>query len=177
MPSFRLVPFSPGPLVGGLQLTGTVERDGPMLRASYVLSGALSALVIPERSAEPARREGLWRHTCVELFVAPRGQARYFEVNLSPGGDFDAYEFTGYREGMAPLGIARFHSHATARGPAELALGFELTLGPPPFDTPLCDIAATAVLEHRNGERSYWALSHCGERPDFHLRDSFLLQG
>ena len=34
----------------------------------------------------------------------------------------------------------------------------------------------TAVLEQKNGNLSYWALTHNGVDPDFHRRDSFLLE-
>jgi len=33
-----------------------------------------------------------------------------------------------------------------------------------------------AVLEQKNGNLSYWALTHNGVDPDFHRRDSFLLE-
>jgi hypothetical protein len=175
---FRLVPFALEPPVGKLSLTGTVDVAGAALRAVYRLSGDRSAVVIPSPVAEPTRREGLWRATCFELFAAQKGQPGYLEINLSPSGDWQAYSFVGYRDGMAPLLGARFTSYRRELGETELEIGFELMLVPQaPFTTPgdLFDIAVTAVLEHSGGTRSYWALGHFGDRPDFHRRDSFLL--
>jgi hypothetical protein len=172
----RLAPFAAEPLVSGLDLTATVERDGSVLRASYSLGGDLSTLIIAPPSTEPVRRDELWRTTCFELFAGPSGQPQYFEVNLSPSGDWQAYSFTSYREGMALLPVTRFTPLLSRFDRDSLQLGFEL-LPDPRF--PLAhslDIAITAVLEHRCGSKSYWALEHTGQRPDFHRRDSFILK-
>jgi hypothetical protein len=37
------------------------------------------------------------------------------------------------------------------------------------------EAALTAVLLHKDGTRSHWALRHCGNEPDFHDRRGFLL--
>ncbi|MCJ8281763.1 MAG: hypothetical protein MJK14_18375 [Rivularia sp. ALOHA_DT_140] len=36
------------------------------------------------------------------------------------------------------------------------------------------DVSITSVIKHKDGNTSYWAVKHCGEEADFHLRDSFL---
>lgn len=38
------------------------------------------------------------------------------------------------------------------------------------------EVGMCCVLEHRNGEKSYWALSHPGQQPDFHHPDGFVLE-
>jgi hypothetical protein len=30
------------------------------------------------------------------------------------------------------------------------------------------------VLQHRSGQLSYWAVTHCSPKPDFHLRENFI---
>jgi hypothetical protein len=35
-------------------------------------------------------------------------------------------------------------------------------------------LGATAVVEYRDGTKDYWALAHKGEKPDFHVRESFV---
>lgn len=37
-------------------------------------------------------------------------------------------------------------------------------------------VGVSCVLEHNGGEKSYWALSHPGQQPDFHHPDSFVLE-
>jgi hypothetical protein len=39
----------------------------------------------------------------------------------------------------------------------------------------LLEMAVSAVLQERNGQRTFLALAHCGSQPDFHQRQSFLL--
>ena len=41
-----------------------------------------------------------------------------------------------------------------------------------PAAAPL-QLALTAVIELTDGSKSYWALKHPGERPNFHHRDGF----
>lgn len=38
------------------------------------------------------------------------------------------------------------------------------------------EAAVTAILQGRNGERACYALTHCGPKPDFHQRKSFVIQ-
>lgn len=169
MTPFRLLPFAPGPAVSGLSVTGTAQRHGRTLRACYRLGGDLSRVLLPAPVEHPGRRDGLWQSTCLELFAGWPGEARYLEVNLSLSGDWNAYSFAGYRQGMAPLAVARFQ--ALAGEP-----GFELEMpgledAPGPLEVGVC-----AVLEHADRTRSYWALMHSGERPDFHRREGFRLR-
>lgn len=174
MPLFRLIPFQ-APRAADLTLTGSVELTGPVLRVDYLLSGDLLQITVPEPVADRARRDDLWRHTCFELFAGPRDQTRYLEINVSPSGDWNTYSFTSYREGMALLPVAHFESHCKRRSATELELRFSLELAAADAVGPLHDLAITAVIEHSDGAKSYWALTHTSDRPDFHKRDSFIL--
>ncbi|HXO16400.1 MAG TPA: hypothetical protein VN835_08655, partial [Steroidobacteraceae bacterium] len=51
------------------------------------------------------RADGLWQHTCFEAFIAAPGVAGYYEFNFSPTLDWAAYQFTDYRNGMAPANL------------------------------------------------------------------------
>ena len=56
------------------------------LQVAFVLDGDIERVRVP--SARPARvAEGLWRHTCCEIFVARPGAPGYREFNLSPSGE------------------------------------------------------------------------------------------
>jgi hypothetical protein len=37
-------------------------------------------------------------------------------------------------------------------------------------------LALSAVIEEADGRKSYWAVSHSGDSPDFHRRDCFTLK-
>ena len=90
----------------------------------------------------------------------------YSEFNFSPSERWAAYDFTAYREGMAPRPMVRAPVITPRRGRDVLILeaAIRLTDLPPlPWRYGL-----TAVIEEAGGAKSYWAMAHGGERPDFH---------
>lgn len=74
------------------------------LRLRYLVAGDPAAVRWPRALAagEEPRRDGLWRHTCFEAFVAaPAGcGSGYVEYNFAPSGAWAIYRFDGYRQGM-----------------------------------------------------------------------------
>ena len=155
-------PATPSELVASL----TVQFA--MGRISYHLRGDLDRLRIPE-PATPARRDELWRHTCFELFAAGEGEA-YAEFNFSPSGEWAAYAFDRYRDGMRPLDTTT-PAIRTAHEGDKLTIEVELVL--PPGTTAL---GLNAVVEDEHGNPSYWSLVHPPGKPDFHHRDCFALK-
>ena len=144
----------------------------------------LEGLVLPEPTASRKRKDELWKTTCLELFVGGIDRKAYVEMNLSPCGDWNIYAFDAYREGMRAVQAAReplvkrelstakdllTWSGVLASAEAGDELGSILT-------SPGLVLGATAVLEYRTGTREYWALAHAGDKPDFHLRESFRLR-
>ena len=180
-PIVALTPFTADPSCAIRQIEVRVARPSPTrLLLEYELRGDLAGLLIAQSSADGAaaepngRTDGLWRHTCMEVFInsRPAGPGPYLEFNLAPGGQWAAYRFSGYRAGMAPLtGI---------RPPRiELRTQFERLLLAAELEIP-ADLAAaplrlglTAVVENAQRQLGYWALRHAGDRPDFHHPDSF----
>jgi hypothetical protein len=168
---FRLVPFPDG-AAEILAIEGSAARTANGFSVEWRLSGDLVDLVVPARAEAPSRRDGLWRSTCLELFVAARGEPGYLELNLSPSGDWNLYRFDGYREGMSPVAGARLES-STSRSDRLLSIACELELDAPP--APSVDAGVSAVVARAGGATRYFALAHTAERPDFHRRDAFLL--
>jgi hypothetical protein len=123
---------------------------------------------IPEQR-EPARVDGLWQTTCFEAFLRPAGDQAYREWNFAPSGEWAAYDFSGYREGSANADIAappyvRMEDNFTwwALG-ATISVDAEVSW----------ELGLSAVLEEKDGTKSYWALAHMGEKPDFHAPGCF----
>jgi predicted GIY-YIG superfamily endonuclease len=137
-------------------------------RLRFILTGPVSALRVPP-PATPARRDELWRHTCFELFArTPNG---YVEFNLSPSGEWAAYRFSGYREGMAEWETSPPRIQVS-RSEHRLDLAAQLQL-----PDRVQAIGLSAVIEELNGTKSYWALRHPpGDTPDFHHPDCFALE-
>ncbi|QHL91456.1 hypothetical protein GVO57_12365 [Sphingomonas changnyeongensis] len=146
---------------GRADRAGGVSADGPWRLCWRVVAAA--RLIVPD-PAPPLRTDGLWRMTCMEVFVRPAGQQGYMEVNLSPSGAWAAYRFDAPRAGMRDLDCP----------PPRIAARFdgddfvlEAELAPPPGDGPF-DIALSCVIVEQGGITSYWALAHPPGRPDFH---------
>lgn len=147
----------------------------------FILAGAVRHLRFPRRGWRPPRRaDGLWRHTCFEVFLRAGDETPYHEFNLSPSGDWAAWRFGAYRSGrrvareVGPPGIDPFRRE----GPHPCAFGAMLELERL-VSLPLYEpwrLGLSAVVEERNGRFSYWALRHPPGPPDFHHGDCFALE-
>ncbi|MGQ0653992.1 MAG: DOMON-like domain-containing protein [Betaproteobacteria bacterium] len=143
----------------------SVGRTAGVLSARYRIEGDLARVRVPPPAA--ARRvDGLWRHTCCELFVSWKGSAAYQEFNFSPSGEWAAYAFDSYRK---PGGNLDLEPRMEVRRTDVFELDAEiLATG--------TDIGVCAVIEDTDGALSYWALRHPAGKPDFHHRDAFALE-
>lgn len=160
-----LQPFSeiPGPTRVEVEVE---RRSSSALALRFVVHGAQGVRIPP--LAEARRTDDLWRTTCLEVFVgAPDGG--YYEFNLSPSTAWAAYRFDGYREGMREAAGAP--EVRVNRNGAQLVLSALITL---PEDA-TGPVGLSAVLEDVSGEKTYWALAHGPDKPDFHHPDSFAL--
>lgn len=127
------------------------------ITVNFKLDADLDRLRIPSRR-RPRFADGLWRHTCFEVFIATRSRA-YREYNFSPSGEWAAYAFSSYRKrDRAKLARPRWNGKvATIPARGRLRIGL------------------TAVIEEKSGALSYWALRHPRRKPDFHDRRGFTL--
>jgi hypothetical protein len=145
--------------------------DSSILTLRYTLTGAIGRLAIPAPAASE-RTDELWRRTCFEAFLCPEPGEAYAEFNFAPSTQWAAYNFTGYREGMAPAAIAAPRIDLTQTG-ATLELAVQLNLEGLNLPSGPCWLALCAVIEDATGAKSYWALAQAPGRPDFHHRSSF----
>lgn len=172
----RLTAHPSTPVPDGWILEVRCELDPTEVRLVWLLRTDPEAIRLPPPAA-PARRDGLWRHTCFEWFLADASGEGYREFNFSPSSQWAAYAFTRYREGMTALdlpdpprialAVERGALQLTARVPrAALATGGGARATPR-----RCGLAA--VLERSDGRSAYVALAHPPGRPDFHHRAGF----
>jgi hypothetical protein len=150
-------------------LAAGVEREKEGLRVRFVLAGDLEAIRIPP-PRPPAMAPGLWQRTCCEIFVARPGGAAYHEFNLSPSGEWAAHAFARYREGTMLDDASLDPAIAVDRNKGTLELSALIRTKQKTFR-----VGLAAVIEHADGELSYWALRHPPGKPDFHHRDAFAL--
>jgi hypothetical protein len=180
--SFQLQPF-PGSAAPDISITGVVTRDRQQLNLVYMISGALDRIQLPALNPNPTRAWELWETTCFEAFFGVSDASNYWELNLAPNGNWNAFALTNYREGIAnETGITAVEI-TTNRQPNGLrpTAGQRFTLSATiplsaimPARKPL-ELSVTTVIQTQDQAMSYWAIAHCGDEADFHRRDSFVL--
>ena len=167
----------PGIVCNTIQTVQVKVESEPQgnLQLSYELTGDLAQIHIPEPQP-PAAVDGLWEHTCFEMFVAVEGEAKYHEFNFSPSGQWAAYAFSSYRVGSVwtanrrpVICFARSNEHLLLEAVIAAADLPRNVTGKP------LQLGLAAVIEAKDGSCSYWALRHPEARPDFHHRAGFIL--
>jgi hypothetical protein len=162
---------TPSRLVRGVKLTLSCN-DSDKMQLEFNIDAAASAVVIPLPTISTFK-DGLWRHTCFELFVRAAHGA-YREFNFSPSTEFAIYDFADYRTAMTPIRPSDTPSIQPRQGGLSVHVELPLMLLQP-AGAPAAQIGVAAVIEGRDGTLSYWALRHPQETPDFHHRDGFLI--
>lgn len=169
--NFSLIPFRAGCPVTAL--TGEIALKNGLLEVRWCLKGDANAVIWPDRHNPSGRTMGLWEHTCLEVFLGPADALAYYEINLSPAGDWNAFSFTNVREGMvetAQVTTLSSSKHRDRDGNVSLDATFRLD---GLLTTPL-RIGLSAVIEDSDNRLHYFALAHQA-RPDFHRRDNHIL--
>jgi hypothetical protein len=143
------------------------------LQLHYRLQGEEQAYLLPAKRST-TMCDGLWQHTCCELFVAAGDAPAYREFNFSPSTCWAAYQFTDYRQRdtrwQPPLAPQIVVQRQPLAWEMVVSLPAELLPSPGPLQ-----LGVTVVAETPAGEKNYWALQHAAAQPDFHLRSSFVL--
>ena len=159
-----------------LEITGKIARRDNRLSLDCLVAGAVAQIDIPVHANLPLRKESLWEQTCFEMFVSPKDSSQYWEFNISPSGHWNVYRFSAYREGMREETAFESLPVSTSRSRGSFSLSLEIEpAGIIRADKQLV-IAVSAVIRAKDGGTSFWALTHCGSKPDFHDRGSFIVE-
>lgn len=157
----------------GVSASVEVHRTRDALRGHIHLVGDVDRVRWSE--AGPAvRADGLWEHTVIEAFVGPPGSAAYAEFNVAPNGAWAAYAFAAAHERRRDLPATWRPSISSDAGRSARCVDVRFPL--PRAACGALDVSIAMILEDDLGALSYWALSHPGDRPDFHDRRGFSLR-
>ena len=169
---FSLVPHPQTPLsVPDLKVWANVDyaaKLGPVATANiwFGVGAPADRFVLAE--GEAGRADDLWQSTCFEAFLRAEGEDAYREWNFAPSGQWAAYDFTGYRDGRTDAEVKepyiRLEDNLTW-WTLGATIGVEAG--------PSWRLGLSAILEEKDGTKSYWALAHPAEKPDFHHADCF----
>lgn len=171
-------PRTPAPMVRSLEVSLT-RAAGNEVTLCYRLLGDIARLRVPGPEAGE-RCDGLWEHTCFEVFLSAPDIRYYREFNFSPAGHWAAFDFSDTRQTMTTRPELTPPEIQTRRTEGRLELQVRLDAGAIPATLHRCDwlLAISAVVETTDtldDARSYWALTHAHAHPDFHHRDGFRL--
>jgi hypothetical protein len=167
----KLVPFAPH--AGSFAVLGFFSFAKGRLHLKFevrdpameIVGGLVNGVHV---GAACARADELWKATCLEAFFGEPGKPGYYEVNFAPDGSrWNLYKFSDYRLPQPPARSEDFAlDRVTVRdGTLDAVLHTTLPLGP--LEASVC-----AVIK-RASDTQYYAFSHAGGKPDFHLRASF----
>jgi hypothetical protein len=124
-----------------------------------------------------ARTDELWKHTCFEVFIRPLPHDAYFEFNVAPSTQWAAYGFSATRHGMHDIDASPERIEA---GQGDRSYSLDVRIDLTRITALLTEqpwrLNVTAVIEEKNGAKSYWALAHPPGKPDFHNPDCFVLE-
>jgi len=167
---------SPDPVICGINAKVDGSESGA-LTVSYTLIADVHQLLVPV-SAAPRRIDGLWRHTCFEMFLGMQDGPTYYEFNFAPSREWAAYRFRAYRDGGPIENEVVAPSISVEQLTDRLTLTATIRIDRLPLIQPgqTLHIGLSAVIEAADGSLSYWALKHPSERPDFHHPSSFAME-
>ena len=172
--TLTLSPFSNDTAPEGIRIISKVTRESNVLAVQFLLTDPQSLVMMQTPATSPTRRDNLWQETCFEFFLSPQPSQAYWEFNLSPSGNWNVYHLDSYRQGLrAELAFADlpfFVKHSAH----QFSLNIQIDLSPLVPIKQAIDLGITTVIKTKRGEITYWALKHCGAKPDFHLRESFV---
>ena len=150
---------------------------GKFLDIVFTVKGAIDRLHLPPYESL-RRADRLWQRTCFEAFIGAKNDMEYYELNFSPSGEWAAYSFRDYRDGVL-YSTDGFEPKIVARRDEdffELDAAVELDRFPGiEGEVQLC-VGLSTVIESQDGTLSYWALKHPAGKPDFHHSESFALE-
>jgi len=146
------------------------------LEVVFTLKGDITTLNLPKPVEFPKRVEGLYHHTCIEVFLK-RGK-KYLEWNFAFSGDWCLFLFDGYRtraKYKIPNESELFSLSHISQSSSEASIKALIYLDKLDFlEETESEIGFSAILEHPKSILSYWALTHLGNKPDFHQEKSFI---
>lgn len=166
MADFVLVPHGdfPSTAIRAIEVDASRGANGRLV-LDYRAIGDIERVDWPHwKGVEPA--DGLWEHSCFEAFVRGKGEAGYAELNFTTSGQWAAYGFTGYRQGMRPIDDVLIGGGRTFR---DDMIDIRRTVELPDWAAAQTwQLGLSAVIETLDGEKSFWALAHSDGPPDFH---------
>lgn len=146
-----------------LQLKFQIQNTNPEVK---FINSSFQAL-----GHQMTRKDELWKDTCFECFLNPVAESLYYEFNFNLQGGWNCYMFDEYRKPQPAKASSDFDVKSFSWTDSELNIELKNLSKFQKFN-----VGITAIIKDKNNQTYYFALKHAGEKPDFHLQNSFILQ-
>lgn len=175
--TFALEPFPGTVTTADITLNIAITRSSDnQLSLRYTLEGAIEQIQFAPKTDAPQRQWQLWETTCFECFIGRPDQINYWEFNLAPNANWNAFALDDYRQGIREAESIQQIAITTERTRDRFTLSTVLPLNQLVDRQFPIAVSITAVIQDQSGALSYWAIQHSGSEPNFHQRDSFVVQ-
>ena len=149
-----------------------LDRQGSSIQFEFQVTDPNGLISWPENKQSRQRMNELWKETCFEIFLSEKNNDDYFEVNLTHQGNWNIYHFDNYRSPQPPEETNQIELSSLVWDGHCLSGQLKTKI-----DLRELDFSATAVIKTKKNETVYLAAHHAGAKPDFHLRNSFIIKG
>ena len=136
----------------------------------------MTKVEIPTPADLLKRKYDLWEETCFEFFVGIKNYPDYWEFNLSSAGHWNVFHLENYRQGLQEEMAVTSLPFSVEQKSDALLVTLEIDLNKFMPTEQSLEVGITTVIKSKDGNLSYWALTHCGEEADFHRRESFVVE-
>lgn len=174
-----LISYPGFPALAGVKVLASLVASTEALRIRFEVKDEQNQLVQMPTTAnfssdQLLRKDNLWQNTCFEVFFSQPKDHKYWELNLSAHGQWQLYVFQDYRKPQPPMPSPDFELLSMTT----TALSLEVELAPTrdASELKMLEVNFCAILKTKYGETGYYAAKHAGDRPDFHIRQSFAIQ-
>ena len=176
MAKFSLVAFNPeaSPV---LNICAELNLNKESIFVSYRIDRGFELVETGQIAARKERVLKLWEKTCFELFIKNKSDS-YVEFNFSPNFEWNCFYFEKKGnelkewEKMTMPKLDVLLSNDNFLLIAEIKKDF-FPIGF--FDeNQRLSAGISCVIKDKKSTMSYWALTHCDSRPNFHHFDSFI---
>jgi hypothetical protein len=165
----QLVPFQKTSAAENFKIEASIVRKSAFeVHMEFHLEGKIESLLCPSPE-DPTRQDNLWQSTCFEGFLNQKNGG-YLEINCSPSGHWNAYEFDSYRQNMRPAHHITVRLTRLEKDDKEARFFIQVISEK---ELALTHAGLTVVLETKSHEKSHWALRHPAEQADFHHADGW----
>lgn len=160
------------------EVTSKISIVNEFLIVEYSVAKNIDSIILPAIKTNPGRTIGLWNRTCFELFLRPKNLKEYIEFNFSPSHDWNCFKFNDLNDELREWIQVKKIDLKTFTDQNLFHLKAQITLKNLPLsflNHHQLQFSTTAVIEENNLEnpKSYWAIKHTDNKPNFHHPESF----